>query len=206
MALILSSELTAKTVTDPPEPARTQLRTCTRVVWLFGVTLAAVLLVGCSASWSSDQGKKISPKGSAYSYKVPHGWMVAGGNSFKVEGRSFQTAVRGQTGLATVAVSQQTIKMKITPSNLSAIQSEYKREAATWQFPPTNWQKTSLAGAPALRFNRSGKLSTGEKREMIAYVAFKGRIVFYVDCMYTADTKSDVEKACSKVTESLVLH
>ena len=188
-----------------PEPAHTQFRTYTRAVWLIGVALTAALLTGCSASWSSDQGKTISPRGSAYSYKVPHGWLVGGGDSYKVEGRSFQTAVRGQSGLAVVAVSQQSINKKITSGNLNAIELEYKRAAATWQYPPTAWRKTSLAGAPALRYHRSGT-SAGETREMDAYVSFKDRGVLFVECIYTPETRSDVEKACNKVTGSLVLH
>jgi hypothetical protein len=183
----------------------TRSKACTRAAWLFGAALAVVLLAGCSASWSSDQGKTISPKGSAYSYKVPHGWLVDSGDSFKVEGRSFQTAVRGQSGLAVVAVSQQSIGKRITSSNLNAIESEYKSAAAKWQYPPTDWRKTSLAGAPALSYHRSGT-SAGKTREIDAYVVFKDSGLIYVECIYTPDMRSDVTKACSKVTGSLVIH
>ncbi len=205
MAPNRSSERHYETVTERLEPTLDRSRAPSRAVSLLGVTLAAALLAGCSASWSSDQGKTISPKGSVYSYKVPHGWLVDSGDSFKVEGRSFQTAVRGQSGLAVVAVSQQSIGKKITSSNLSAIESEYKSAAAKWQYPPTDWRKTSLAGAPALSYHRSG-MSAGETREIDAYVVFKDRGVIYVECIYTPERRSDVAKACSKVTESLVIH
>jgi hypothetical protein len=205
MASTLSSERPATIMTDMFEPTRTRSKACARAVWLLGAALAATLLTGCSASWSSDQGKTISPKDSAYSYKIPHGWLVERGDSYKVEGRSFQTAVRGQSGLAVVAVSQQSINEKITPSNLNAIESEYERTAAKWQYPPTDWRKTSLAGAPALRYHRSGT-SAGETREIDAYVAFKVHTVFSVECIYTPDTQSDVVKACSKVTDTFVIH
>ncbi|MGD0272847.1 MAG: hypothetical protein ABSB96_03860 [Gaiellaceae bacterium] len=205
MASTLSSERPATTATDMLKPTLTRSKARAGAVWLLGAALVAALLAGCSASWSSDQGKTISPKGSAYSYKVPHGWLVESGDSFKVEGRSFQTAVHGQTGLAVIAVSQQSINEKITSSNLNAIESEYKRAAAKWQYPPTDWRKSSLAGAPALRYHRSGT-SAGETREIDAYVAFKVHRVFFVECIYTLDTRSDVLNACNNVTESFVVH
>jgi hypothetical protein len=205
MASTLSSERPATIVTEMSEPTHTRSKACARAVWLLGAALAATLLTGCSASWSSDQGKTISPKGSAYSYKVPHGWLIESGDSYKGEGRSFQTAVHGQSGLAVVAVSQQLIKKKITSSNLNAIELEYERAAAKWRYPPTDWRKASLAGAPALRYHRSGT-SAGETREVDAYAAFKIHTVFYVECIYTPDTQSDVAKACSKVAETLVIH
>ena len=205
MALNFSSERSATAATDIPKPARTRSKARSRAIWLFGAALAAALLAGCSASWSSDQGKTISPKGSGYSYKVPHGWLIENGSAYKVEGRSFQTAVRGQTGLAIVAVSEQSIKEKITSSNLNAIELGYKSAAAKWQYPPTGWQKTSLAGAPALSYHRSGMIG-GETREIDAYVGFKVHRVFFVECIYTPDTQSDVVKACSSVTKSLAIH
>jgi len=205
MTSALSSERPVTIVADMHDRARFLSRAHIRAVSLVGAVLSAALLAGCSASWSSDQGKTIAPKGSAYSYKVPHGWLVDGGDSFEVNGRSFQTAVHGQTGLAVIAVSQQSIGKKITPSNLNAIESEYKRQAARWQYPPTNWRKTSLAGAPALRYHRSGT-NAGETREIDAYVAFKARSAFYVECIYTRETRRDVKNACSKVVGSLVLN
>jgi hypothetical protein len=205
MASTPSSERPATIVTNMCEPTRARSKACARALWLFGAVLAATLLAGCSASWSSDQGKTISPKGSAYSYKVPHGWLVEKGDSYKVEGRRFQTAVRGQSGLAVVSVSQQSINQKITSSNLNAIELGYKSAAAKCQYPPTDWRKTTLAGAPALSYHRSGT-SSGETREIDAYVAFKDKSVFYVECIYTSDTQSDVLKACSKVTDSLVIN
>jgi len=205
MASTLSSERSATIVTDMSEPTRTRSKACARAAWLFGATLTATLLTGCSASWSSDQGKTISPKGSAYSYKVPHGWLVEKGDSYKVDGRSFQTAVSSQSGLAVVSVSQQSINQKITSSNLNSIELGYKSAAAKWQYPPSDWRKTSLAGAPALSYHRSGT-SSGETREIDAYVAFKDKKVFYIECIYNTDTQRDVVKACSKVADSFVIN
>lgn len=204
MASTVSSELSASTATGGLEPTFTPLKACNRAVLLLGAALVAAFLAGCSASWSSDQGKTVAPKGSAYSYKVPHGWLVGGGDAYKVEGRSFQTSVHGQTGVQVVSISQQTITDKITASNLNAIESEYKSAAAKWQFPPTDWRKTSLAGAPALGYHRSGT-SSGETREIDAYVAFEVNKVFFVECVYTSDTRSDVVKACDEVAKSFVI-
>jgi hypothetical protein len=171
---------------------------------LIVVAVAVTVLGGCS--WSSDQGKKISPAGSSYSYKVPHGWLIVRSGIPTVEGRSYQTAVHGQDGLATVAVSQQTISQKITPRNLSAIEQEYQREAAKWQFPPVSWRKTTLAGAPALSYHQDGKTREGKSERVDSYVAFKGRRLFYVECIYDDDTSADVSHACAEVSRSLVLN
>lgn len=205
MASTLSSEGRSSSAKDAPKTALILSSKRILVGWMLAATLATAFLAGCSASWSSDQGKKIAPKGSAYSYKVPHGWLIDAKNPYRVEGRSFQTAVHGQTGLAEVAVSQQTISKKITSSTLTSIESEYKSVAAKWQYPPTNWRKTSLAGAPALSYHRSGT-SAGKTREIDAYVAFKGSKVYFVECIYEPDTQSDVVKACSSVAKSFVIH
>ena len=204
MASRLSSERHTVSGTSTGDSALIAAKERNLAASTIAVALAVALLAGCSASWSSDQGKKIAPKGSTYSYKVPHGWLIEAGNAYKVEGRSFQTAVHGQTGLAAISVSQQSITEKVTSSNRSAFEDKYKSVAAKWQFPPTNWRKTSLAGVPALSYHRSGT-SAGETREIDAYVAFKGSDVFFVDCMYTPDTQSDVAKACNSVVNTFLI-
>jgi hypothetical protein len=204
MVPVLSSDPFAPTALDRHGPTSSRRLTCKKAVYLLGASLIAAFFAGCTASWSSDQGKTVAPKGSAYSYKVPHGWLIGGGDAYKVDGRSFQTAVHGQTGLAVISVSQQTISDKITAGNLNAIESDYKSAAAKWNYPPTDWRQTSLGGVPALGYHRSGK-SSGETREIDALVAFKVNKVFFVECIYTPDTSSDVTKACGAVAKSFVI-
>ena len=42
-------------------------------------------------------------------------------------------------------------------------------------------------------------------REIDAYVAFEVNKVFFVECVYTSDTRSDVVKACDEVAKSFVI-
>lgn len=179
-----------------------------RLAVLLGLALCAASFAGCTASWSSDQGKKISPKGSAYSYRVPHGWLIDHGDvSFADNGRVFKSAVRGQDGIAAIIVSQQEIGVEIASSNLRNVESEFERDAAVWQDPASGFRKITLAGAPALEYQVTGaQTSEGNPENITGHVAFKGQRAFFVSCISTDETRSEAAHACDKVMRSLMLY
>src|SRR5213595_1851179 len=97
---------------------------------LIAVVLAAVT-GGCS--WSTDQGKTVSPDGASYSYKVPTGFFVEDESDLTDLRGEHKSGVNFPVGAAVGRVSEQTLTP--APSDITKVQASFIGQAGHWQNP-----------------------------------------------------------------------
>jgi hypothetical protein len=119
------------------------------------VGLAVVVLLaasGCTASWSTDQGKRISPDGSScssYSYRVPHGFLIEDSSEVvSTPWKQYKTGVFIPTKAVAIRVREQPLPGMVadTPGHVLTIEKAFIAEASRWPHPATNSRHTSAAG------------------------------------------------------------
>ena len=167
-----------------------------------GVLLAAS---GCTASWSSDQGKTISPDGSSYSYKVPHGFLIEDtSEAVSTPWKQYKTGVFIPTESVEIRVREQPLPGTMVANTPSTIQKAFIAEASRWPHPATNWRHTSAAGAPALRYHLSGQTLGGKRQDAEEVAVFSGQHIVYVSCNWVDKSKKDLAlRGCKDVLKSL---
>jgi hypothetical protein len=174
------------------------------------VGLAVVVLLaasGCTARWSSDQGKRISPEGSSYSYKVPHGFLIEDSSeAMSTPWEQYKTGVFIPTEAVAIRLREQPMPGLIadTPSHVLTLEKAFIAEASRWPHPATNWRHTTAAGAPALRYHLSGQTLGGKRQDAEEVAIFTGQRLVYVSCNWAEESKRDIAlKGCKEVLKSL---
>ena len=162
------------------------------------LVLFAVISSGCSASYSTDQGKTIAPDDAFYSFKVPNGFFVEDKSALNQNpARQVESGVYFPGSTATVRVSQQELTGTLPAAE--EIERAFMSQARSWPFPPKGWQHIKVLGLPALRYELAGK-GTHEEETAI----FAGAHLVYVSCIWekTKD-KRTASDGCRSVTNSL---
>ena len=164
---------------------------------------------GCSFSWSSSQGKTISPNGSAYSYDGPHGFFIQDRSDIAANPyRYYESGVYFPTGAIAIRVSQQTLTALAadTPEHAAKIEAAFVDQSNRWTNPATAWRNTTVAGASALGYHLSGQSLDGKRQEDEEVAVFSGRHLVYVSCNWEIASERDTALAgCNEVLESLQL-
>ncbi len=178
-----------------------------RALLVLAVALATVAVSGCTASWSTSQGKTISPDGSAYSYGVPQGFFIEdrSGLPGRLQ-RHFESGVYFPTGAVVIRVNEQTLTRMVadTPGHAATIEKAFVGEASGWANPATDWRRTTVAGASALRYHLGGRSLDGKHQEAEEVAVFSGPHLIYVSCNWESDSeRATALKGCEEVIKSL---
>jgi hypothetical protein len=164
--------------------------------------VCVLLFSGCSYSYTTDQGRTMSPHGASYSYKVPPGFFTESSTTSAIPGRENLSGVFYPTGAAVIRVSEQTLLPP--PTNVPQVQASYMAQAARWQNVPSDWQHTTVDGAPALEYELSGTSGDGRHEGTEEYAVFKGSHLVYVSCAWESGTdRGHALAGCRAVLKSL---
>jgi hypothetical protein len=152
-------------------------------------------------------GKTISPEGSSYSYKVPHGFLIEDSSEVgSTPWTQYHTGVFSPTDAVAIRVREQPLPGMVadTPSHVLTIERAFIAEVSRWPHPATNWRRTSAGGAPALRYHLNGQTRDGKRQDAEEVAVFNGNHLVYVSCYWAKESTRDLAlKGCKDVLDSL---